>query len=148
MLQAFGMARTPMVTMVVGGCLKVMSGYILLGRAEIGILGAPIGTGLCYAVAVLLNMAVIVHRMNEAPSILNLLIRPLFASLCSIGPAAFLYYRFLMDRMAKLGTLFCIGVAVGSYIAFSLLTGAVKREELMHLLGKEKRNAPKKESGV
>ncbi len=145
-LQSFGRAKTPMITMLIGGIIKVIAGYVLLGREEIGILGSPIGTVLCYGVALLLNLIVIASRIEYIPSVTSLVWRPLASAVCSIGPAALLYYRFLQAHSARTGTLVCMIMAMALYLIFSLLTGSVKQEDVGKILGRK--GAPSRESGV
>lgn len=135
-----------MLTMLIGGVIKVIAGYILLGREEIGILGSPIGTVLCYGVALLLNLIVIASRIEYIPSVASLVWRPLAASVCSIGPAALLYYRLLQAHSARTGTLVCIIMAMALYLIFSLLTGSVKQEDVNKILGKK--DAPPRKSNA
>ncbi len=129
-LQAHGLAKFSMVTMLVGGVAKVVVGYILLGNVNFGIYGSPIGTIVCYGIAMLCNMFALITKLGYAPQISYLLVRPLAASMLGILPIAYIYIRNISSLTSKVWTLFFIGIAALLYGAFACLVGAVKREDL------------------
>lgn len=58
-LQAYGKERIPVVTLLIGGGVKIAANYLLVTDPAISIHGAPIGTLLCYAIIAGLNLAAI-----------------------------------------------------------------------------------------
>lgn len=56
-MEAAGNAKAPLFTTIITLLIKIPSSYILIGDERFGILGAPIGTVLSYAVAMLLSCA-------------------------------------------------------------------------------------------
>ncbi len=68
-MQAHNHAVIPVINTLIGGVVKVIVNYILVGNPDIAITGAPVGTIACYAVITVLNLIAMrrVLRRN-APS--------------------------------------------------------------------------------
>ncbi|MBQ4324667.1 MAG: polysaccharide biosynthesis protein [Clostridia bacterium] len=138
-LQGAGNARLPMVSMVAGAVVKIAVGYVLLGHPAVAMRGAPIGTALCYAVALVIDLSLVLFRLGYTPSLGAVIVKPLLSSLLSIGPCALLYYRVLGELSPHLGVLICIALAVILYFLVSLSCGLVRQEDLGGVLAHFKR---------
>ncbi len=79
-MQAHGHVNRPVVNMFIGGLLKLAAVYILTGNPNIGILGTPMGTLLCYLVITILNIISIRSLIPEAPALVKNLARPFLAA--------------------------------------------------------------------
>ncbi len=133
-LQACGSPRIPMAAMLVGGSVKVVLGYFLIGM--FGVAGAPVGTMICYFTALTFGYVVLARRVGYLPSLTQCFWKPLTASILSVGTAALLYYRIDFLLMHGSGLLLCIAVAVFLYITVSFMLGAVTPSELTLLMKK------------
>lgn len=91
-LQASGRERLPMVTMLIGGALNILINWYLVGRADINIYGAPIGTLICYIIMSGLNLIFVMTKMPEKPELNKVFLKPLFNSVV-MGAAAWLVYN-------------------------------------------------------
>jgi len=80
-MQAHGHAGRPVINMLLGGVLKLAAVFILTGNPNIGIVGTPIGTLLCYVAIAALNIYSLRTLLDHPPAILRNLARPFFASL-------------------------------------------------------------------
>ena len=60
-LQAQGKEKLPVVSMAIGGAVKLITNYTLIAIPAINIRGAPIGTSLCYGTITVLNLIFIRH---------------------------------------------------------------------------------------
>lgn len=140
-LQARGYASVPMIGMVFGGVLKTVIGYFLLGSPGIGIVGAPIGTVVCYLVAFAVNAIMMGHKVHYLPGTKETIFLPLCAALPAIGIAWLIYYRLFSGSAAW--TLICIGLAAGIYLCLSLWFGLVSPQEIRRLFerGKTRKQA-------
>ena len=58
-IQAKGNVWVPVINMCIGGIVKVVVNYVLVGNIDININGAPIGTVLCYFTTATLNLIAI-----------------------------------------------------------------------------------------
>lgn len=91
MLQASGKERLPMITMLIGGALNIAINWYMVGRPDINIYGAPIGTLICYIVMSALNIIFVMTKMPEKPNLGKVFIKP--AINCAVmGASAWLVY--------------------------------------------------------
>ena len=134
-MQAHGKVYLPIITMLIGGTVKVIINYTLVGNPDINIKGAPIGTLVCYALVAVINLA-IVHRMLEKkPNYFAIFFKPVLAS-AVMGAAAWasfgLISRVLSGGYAAmaLSTLLAIGIAVVVYFILVLALRMITAEDL------------------
>lgn len=78
-LQAIGKINVPVVTMLIGGLVKITANYILVGNPDININGAPIGTICCYGIISILNIIIIKKYYSEL-SLAKMFAKPLIAA--------------------------------------------------------------------
>ena len=71
-LQANRLELWPVLGMVIGGVVKILVNYTLVGNPKIGIYGAPIGTLACYAVMCAMNALFLRLRPAEPVRVLLL----------------------------------------------------------------------------
>lgn len=137
-LQAKGYPSVPMIGMVCGGIVKTLLGYFLMGSPRIGIIGAPVGTVVCYIVAFTINTVMMGKKANFLPSTKETMFLPLLSAVPAIG-ISFLVYHRLFSGSGAVWTLVCIGLAGGIYLCLSLWSGLVKTEEFRHLIRRRKK---------
>ena len=124
LMQAHGHAGRPVVNMLIGGLLKLAAVFILTGNPNIGILGTPIGTLLCYLAICVLNIFSIHSLLKNPPSIAKNLIRPFLAA-CVMGifvMGAFLGLKTLgiNSRLILCGAPIAVGVAAYALAAVKI----------------------------
>ena len=134
-MQAHGKVSIPIYTMLIGGIVKVVINYFLVGDPEINIKGAPIGTLVCYGLIALINL-ILVHRMLEdKPNYFAIFFKPVLAS-AVMGASAwashgllsrFLTGSFAMNSLAAIGA---IGIAVVVYLILVLALRMITAEDL------------------
>ena len=79
-LQAHGMVNLPVVIAAIGGAIKLITNYVLVGIESINVVGAAIGTLVCFAVVAIMDLFVI-HRIIPAPPRMDrIFVKPLIAS--------------------------------------------------------------------
>lgn len=131
-LQATGHTVTPVVHMAVGGVVKVLVNYFLVGHPSINIAGAPIGTILCYFVILVLNLFSIKKIMNIKYNIVSLVIKPLIAVI-----AMAVVVIFVSGVTAALGntisTILSIGCGGIVYFAVLFIVGGVDSSDIKML---------------
>lgn len=129
-LQAAGRVRVPVITMLIGGVIKVLVNYTLVGNPNIHIYGAPFGTLVCYGFIAITNL-IILRRYVRLPSIGKLFVRPMAACL-GMGAGAYGVYRLLSglagNTIAVLAAI-CVGGAL--YLALLLVLGALDRDDML-----------------
>ena len=90
-LQAYGHERLPIITIVVGGIVKVVINLALVSNPRIGIFGAAIGTLSCDVLISVLNLMLIKGVVKRAPSYAKIFIKPILCS-AIMGASAYLSY--------------------------------------------------------
>lgn len=144
-LQAYGFVILPVIVMVLGGIVKIVTNYNLVGMAQIGIYGAPTGSVLCFALCLVLDLLIIARVIPHRPKFGPIFIKPFLAS-AVMGAAAWavygLMYRVLShvpeggtERIISWGgnalaTMGAIAVAMVVYVALVVALRAVSREDL------------------
>ena len=139
-MQAHGHAGRPVINMLIGGLLKLAAVYMLTGNPNIGIVGTPIGTLLCYLAIAILNLYSIRVLIPKAPAIIRNIIRPFLAAalmgvftwLCWAG----LKHIGIDSRLILCGAPIAVGVAVYAVAAVKLKV--ITREDCLLLPKGEK----------
>lgn len=135
-LNSVGKQRLPIISMIAGASVKLISNYILL--AKIGVVGAPISTVLCYLTASSINVIFVVKYVGDLPGTFKTLIMPLLCSSASIGTAAFLYRFASLYIPASVATILSIFIAVFLYLLLVLRTRTVSEGEIKMIFGNGK----------
>ena len=138
-MQAHNRPWLPMLNMLIGGIVKVIVNYILVGNPSIGILGAPIGTLACFTVYMVLNVFTMRRVMTEPPKLLRAMWKSGIAAVV-MGVVAYGSY-FVLTRFIASVTLCClgaIGVAVVAYVLMVILLKVITYDDCMLLPKGEK----------
>ena len=90
-LQTYGKEKLPIFTVIVGGIVKIIMNYFLVGNPDINIHGAPISTLCCYLVIVVLNLFFVWKYSPQKPRYLEVFAKPVAASLLMGGAAWAIY---------------------------------------------------------
>jgi stage V sporulation protein B len=149
-LQASGFVNLPIIVMAVGCVAKLGVNNFLVRRDGIGVVGAPIGTLVCYIIVAGLELYLIKRVIPQAPSYRKTFIKPFLASLIMGGAAwaagglleSFLLgiksFQFVAETgqlmLSRVGyglvTMGSIGVAVVVYGVVIVALRAITREDL------------------
>lgn len=130
-LQAGGQAGKPMLSMLLGGGVKLLCSYTLIGLPAVGGFGVPLGTLACYVAAVGCNLYFLATRVGLFPSFQYVFLRPLLASALSIGAAFGLYT--LAGGSGNALAILSIAVAAAIYLIAIFAIRAVTSEDLAML---------------
>lgn len=131
-LQSHGYAHVPVVNMLLSGIVKLVAVYFLAGNPNIGILGVPIGTILCYTSIALMNLASIRRCVPQKPKLARNLLRPILAA-ATMGVAVYGALWLLRDilhissRVILCGGPVCVGVVV--YLVMVVVTRTITKED-------------------
>ncbi len=145
-LQAHGFINLPVIVMVLGGIVKIVNNYNLVGA--IGIAGAPVGNILCFGLALVLDLVVITRVIPNRPRLLPIFVKPAIAS-AIMGGAAWAVYGLLsrilsseqvdqagqtvraVSRMGNAAGIFlAIAVAGVVYLVLVIALRAISRDDL------------------
>ena len=79
-LQAHGFVSLPVIIMVAGGVVKIITNYNVVIQPPIGIYGAPMGNILCFALCMTLDLVVMSRVIPRRPKYIQVFAKPLAAS--------------------------------------------------------------------
>lgn len=134
-LQGLGKPSYPVKTLLVGIVAKTVLNYVLIGIPQINVLGAAIATVVCYAIAALGNVYMVLKLSKTKLKPVDALVRPALAA-GGMGAAVWGFVRLMGGRlgntMLTLGAV-CLGVLVYAVLAFVLR--ALSKEDLALIPG-------------
>ena len=103
-LQAHGFVSLPVIIMVAGGVVKIITNYNVVIQPSIGIYGAPMGNVLCFALCMALDLLLIARVIPRRPKYLQVFAKPLAAS-ALMGLGAWAVYGLLSKLFLAAGIL-------------------------------------------
>ena len=137
-LQAYGHPLLPVISLLCGGILKIVTNYLMVGDPATGIRGAAVSTLYCYALIAVINLAAIARLVPERPGYISLFAKPvlLTAVMALAARSGYgLFCRLLPGRWAVLPAVLLAAVV---YVVLALAIGAVTRQDLQTLPKGEK----------
>ena len=123
-MQAHNRPWLPMINMLIGGIVKVIVNYILVGNPAIGILGAPVGTLACFLVYMILNIFTMRVVLKEPPKLLPMLWKSAIAAIV-MGAVAYGSYQGLSMVLSGVAVC-CLGAIAAAVIAYVLMVILLK----------------------
>lgn len=136
--QSLGRAHIPVISMLAGATVKIVSNLVLVAKPDINIYGAPVSTVLCYITIAVLNIA----AFKKYPFV-EISITKIFGKPALMGGAAFIAAR-LFENLTKstfaphICTVLSVFVGVFVCAACAFFVGAVGEEEKKLILGDKK----------
>ena len=136
-LQASQRELYPVLSMLVGGVVKVIVNWILVGDPRVNIYGAPIGTLVCYIVMCFMNRHFIRRGLKAAPHVGTVLYRPAISALI-MGAAVWCVYHGVTAllggslgwKLSAVITIISVAVGVVIYLAAIAYTHAITAADL------------------
>ncbi len=125
-LEAIGDVKVPMISMLVGGIFKIISGYVLIGNREFGILGAPISTLIFYGSALITSLIIAYKKRGIVMSIVKPAFLPLINSFISIYLIYPLYSYVITKMNWIIAFMISVILSIMIYIAINALEGNLK----------------------
>lgn len=128
-MQTHGDVTIPVIHMMIGGIVKIIVNFILVGNPEINILGAAIGTVVCYVVISALNLLAMARRSYPI-NLLRTMFKPMLAALL-MGAAAWFVRGFLEGRGLSNGLVVIASIAAAGvlYLILVLAFRIITRED-------------------
>lgn len=138
MMQAHGDVTTPVINMILGGIIKVIINFLLVGNPALHIRGVAIGTMLCYLIIMTLNILAMAKKKTIELRSLAGLGKPLLASVL-MGIVAWVAYgvlsRLLPDKLSCVGAIGAAGIV---YVILVIALRVITYEDCMLLPAGEK----------
>ena len=122
-LEAGGQVSAPVISMIFGSVAKVFVSSYLLTNSNFGISGAPIGTVVSYAVALLVSGIIYLTRTASPLPIIRSSLSSYIAALVAVFVARVLYFAVLLRLGEMLSLTVSILVAALIYCALEVVFG-------------------------
>ena len=134
LLQACGTSYLPLISILCGVVVLVVTEVVLVGIPSVGIYGAPIATLACYVVALTLNLYFLKKYHGFSASFRSVFLRPLIcAVMCGVSAyAVVIAFSAMPDTRLWAGiTLVCAGgVGVAVYVVAMCAFNGISKNEV------------------
>lgn len=128
-MQAHGHVTIPMVTLLAGGVIKLIVNYFLVADPALNIVGAPIGTVVCYAAITVMNLVAMAVVVKPTPSLLKVIWKPLIAT-AAMGIVAYMVYDVVASFVSyAIACVLAIGAACVVYAIFVFVLRIITRDD-------------------
>ena len=144
-LQAYGLQRFTLISMLIGACVKGLGDFLLVpvavGGEPLRMLAAPISTFLFYLTITVINCFFIIRKTDIRISVTAIYLKPFIsAALCAVCAVG--SFLLLKEPLSYKGaTVTAILAAAMIYLFTLLLLGAVTEEDLKAVAGGQKLSA-------
>lgn len=128
LLQSAGYERKPLISMLAGACVKLVTNYFLINT--IGMKGTPISTFLCYLTVTVLNLHFVHKYVGVMPRLSGLFGKPLIAgAVCAV--CAYFANALLASFISpKIAVLMAIAVAAVVYAVVLFLIRGISGDDI------------------
>ena len=130
--------KYPAITMTIGGVVKIVSCWIFVGDQNIGIIGAPISTCICYAVTAILNIILVSRKLISFRASITMFLKILVCTVIMAIAAYNLNGLFAIALSEKIACILAMGISAIIYIILAVCTRLVTREDIKQLPKGEK----------
>lgn len=134
-LQGINRAAVPVKNLAIGALFKVFTTYTLMGIPRINVMGAAVGTVVCYAVASLLDFSAVIRYTGAYISFTDFVIKPMLAA--GIMATVVSLCHDLLEGIAGLtiGTMLTIITGILVYGLALLAMGTIKESDFRYFPG-------------
>ena len=122
-LEACGKVRLTVFSMILGGAVKAIAGYFLMGNDEIGIFGAPISTLLGYLTSVIISSFALTRVCGLRINMLEPCIITHACALVAVLISRFVYSMVVNKAGDNFTLLMCIVISAVLYVLFVYFCG-------------------------
>lgn len=137
-LQGMGRPNIPVINLVFGGILKVITMLILMRIPTINIQGAAISTIICYAAAGILDTIYVMRKTGMRVKFWDMFLKPISASVVMAVSVSLCYNALNAAGHNTLATVGSVAVGVVVYAALMFLLKMFSPEELEFMPGGHK----------
>jgi stage V sporulation protein B len=135
MLQGVGKYKMPVVNLVIGACVKVVLGYVLLGMPTINVNGAAISTLVAYALAAILNVIGLTRTAKMPAGFIGQMIKLLIANVAMLAVARMSFGFITPITGFRLGLMAAIALAALTYIILTFVLKLIVKRDLENMEG-------------
>ena len=134
-IQGLGRPNVPVINLLFGGILKVVTLLVLMHRPEINIQGAAVSTVVCYSVAGILDVIYLVRKTDLKLNLYDVFGKPVLSSVV-MGALVHLLYGLLDGRFSHAAaTLVSVAGGIALYLAAAIGLRMFSPEDLAFIPG-------------
>ena len=132
-LEASGKYNAPLLCMLIGCFVKLISTYMLVGNEGFAILGAPLGTAASYLASILVSVLFLIGSNKTLGTVIRSGIGSVCVSLISLAFLGFLKQQIFIPADGIISSLITLLIFGMIYLAFSLIFGTLSFKKLKNL---------------
>lgn len=131
-MQAVGRIYEPIFFMLIGAAVRIVCTALLTAKPELNIYGAIIASDIAHLVTVVINTAAVGRFLHIKYDVMSVIVKP--AAAAAVMAAVIVLLREPLSGMPSVVKSACIcSAGGGAYIFMLLLTGAVKKKEILQM---------------
>ena len=132
-LEALGYFKVPIISMLVGGIWKLVVSYLLIRNPNFGISGAPIGTVISYATALLVSLMLFHKKTYAGIPVLSTLFRPYFCAIFSVTFAKYIHSTIVRNNHPILALMISITISAITYFLLTFVIAKITQNDTKRL---------------
>lgn len=133
LLEAKGRVKAPLISMTVGSIAKIVVSYYLIAKTEIGILGAPVGTVISYAVGLIVSIIIYSNSFKCHIPLFSASLLPHLNAAISVMLSRIVFDGLKTNIDQRLSLIISIVLAALIYLIFSMITGVLSHRKMTEL---------------
>lgn len=133
-LQSYKQATKPIISMLVGCTLKIITEYILIGIPSVNIYGAPVSTLICDVAITIINLRFVYKYTHSNNTILSIYFKPFLSSILAVGCSLAGYYlAYTVTKSEAISFIVAVPLAIIVYFLISFISKSITEEDVRML---------------
>lgn len=130
-LQGSGYVYVPVVAAAMGALIKIPANYFFISNPNLNVIGAIMGTTLCYILASSICLGFIIVKMKFPFDFLGVFIKPAIASM-AMGLSCYVFYYtfYYVYPSNTISITFSIVIGITIYFIFMIILGGISKDEI------------------
>ena len=128
-LEARGGYAAPLISMGIGGVVKILVSSTVVTHTDLAIWGAPLGTAISYLVSLIISLSMFYAKDGSLRSIIGRFLPSAFASILAVIITVSLRSIIKFDVKNALASCVLLGIYALIYLALSLMLGTIPKNE-------------------
>lgn len=124
-LEAGGTVKAPLISMGVGSLMKIFVSYYIIVKTDLGIYGAPIGTVISYAVALLVSIIIYGKKEKSRLPLIEASFLPHLLGFISVFLSKYVYHKMIFWLGGTPSLVISIALAALIYLVISMIFGLI-----------------------
>ena len=135
-LQGMNRLAIPVISAIIGSVCKIIANYFLIAIPGINVVGAVLGTTICYVIAAVINTYMVYKKTNVKLDMMGIFVKPI-ASAILMGLVCYVAYTVMHMAFPSNGIslIFAIGLSFFSYFVCMIYLGGITSKELLIIPG-------------